>query len=200
LPPTFVGLTGGIGAGKSEALAALGRLGASVLSTDAIVHELYGDPDVVGAVVERWGDEVAPGGVVDRAAIARRAFGSSDDERTWLEGLLWPRVGDRMVAWREAEATREPPPPALVVEVPLLFEAGMEGAFDTTVAIVADEEVRAQRAGERGHEAIDERAVRQLTQQEKAELADHVVANSGTIEELEHSLSKLLEMLNESPA
>jgi dephospho-CoA kinase len=163
------------------------------------VHELYEDPEVVRAVVERWGEEVAPGGVVDRAAIARRAFSGSDDERTWLEGLLWPRVGDRMVAWREAESGREPPPAALVVEVPLLFEAGMEGAFDTTVAIVADEEVRAQRAGERGHEAVDERAVRQLTQREKAELADHVIANSGTIEELERSLSKLLEKLHESP-
>ena len=77
--PPLVGLTGGIGAGKSEALAALGRLGASTLSTDAVVHELYADPEVVGAVVERWGDDVAPGGVVDRAAVARQAFADADE-------------------------------------------------------------------------------------------------------------------------
>jgi dephospho-CoA kinase len=153
---------------------------------------------VIEAVVERWGPEVAPDGVVDRSAIARRAF-ADDEERVWLEGVLWPRVGTRMMVWREQESSREPPPEALVVEVPLLFEAGMEGAFDATVAVVTDEEVRAQRAGERGHEVVDERAARQLTQEEKAELADHVVANSGTIEELEQTLSELLEKLRATP-
>jgi dephospho-CoA kinase len=176
----------------------LERLGAATLSTDGVVHELYSDPEVIGAVVERWGEEVAPDGVVDRTAIARRAF-TDEEERRWLEGLLWPRVGDRMMAWREEESAREPAPKALVVEVPLLFEAGMEGAFDTTVAVVTDEEVRARRAGERGHEVIDERSARQLTQDEKAELADHVVANSGTLEELEQTLSELLEMLRATP-
>lgn len=162
------------------------------------MHELYSDRGVVEAVVERWGPEVAPDGVIDRSAIARRAF-VEDEERVWLEGLLWPRVGARMSAWRDEERAREPAPRALVVEVPLLFEAGMEGAFDTTVAIVADEEVRAHRAGGRGHEVLDERAGRQLTQDEKAELADYVVANSGTIEELEQTLSELLEKLGATP-
>jgi dephospho-CoA kinase len=153
---------------------------------------------VIEAVVERWGPDVAPDGVVDRSAIARRAF-ADDDERVWLEGLLWPRVGTRMMAWRDEEGGREPAPKALVVEVPLLFEAGMEGAFETTVAVVADEDVRARRAAERGHEVVDERSARQLTQEEKAELADHVVANSGTIEELEQTLSELLEKLRATP-
>src|SRR5207244_100876 len=67
----FVGLTGGLGSGKSTALAALERLGAATLSTDAVVHELYASDEVRDAVVERWGPEVAPDGVVDRAAIAR---------------------------------------------------------------------------------------------------------------------------------
>ena len=117
----FVGLTGGIGAGKSEALAALERLGASVLSTDAVVHELYSDPEVRDAVVARWGAEVAPGGRVDRSTVAAHAF-ESTTEREWLEGLLWPRVGERMAEWRSIESAREPAPVALVVEVPLLFE------------------------------------------------------------------------------
>ena len=70
----FVGLTGGMGAGKSTALAELERLGAAVLSTDAVVHELYEDERLRDAVVERWGEDVAPGGMVDRAAVAERAF------------------------------------------------------------------------------------------------------------------------------
>src|SRR3954465_11875259 len=84
--PPFVGLTGGIGAGKSEALAALGRLGAATLSTDAGVHELYADPAVRHAVTARWGADVAPDGRVDRAAVARRAFADAA-ERAWLEEL-----------------------------------------------------------------------------------------------------------------
>ena len=98
-PPPFVGLTGGIGAGKSEALAALERLGAATLSADAVVHELYRNPEIHAAVVKRWGEEVAPGGVVDRRAVARRAF-ADDDQRAWLEGLLWPKVGERIAEWR----------------------------------------------------------------------------------------------------
>ena len=90
-----------------------------------MVHELYRNPEIHAAVVDRWGDEVAPGGVVDRPAVARRAF-ADDDERDWLEGLLWPKVGERIAEWRAVESAREPAPPALVVEVPLLFEAGSD--------------------------------------------------------------------------
>jgi dephospho-CoA kinase len=193
--PPFVGLTGGIGAGKSEALAAFERLGASTISADAVVHELYGDPEIVAAVTDRWGEEMAPDGTVDRAAVAGRAFGDPD-ERAWLEGLLWPRVGERIAAWREAESRRDPAPPALVVETPLLFEAGLEGIYDATVAIVADEAVRAERAAARGHEAVDERQARQLSQSEKAQRATYAVSNSGSIEALQEKLSDLLVKLS----
>ena len=189
--PPFVGLTGGIGAGKSEALAAFERLGAATISADAVVHELYGDPEVVAAVTDRWGEAMAPGGTVDRDAVAGRAFGDAG-ERAWLEGLLWPKVGERIAAWREAESRRDPAPPALVVETPLLFEAGLEGVYDATVAVVADEAVRAERAAARGHEAVDERHARQLSQSEKAERATYAVSNSGSIEELQEKLSELL--------
>jgi dephospho-CoA kinase len=83
-----------------------------------------------------------------------------------------------------------------VVEVPLLFESGLDAAFDATVAVVADEEVRRQRAGARGHASLDERTARQLTQEEKAERATYTVANSGSIEELEKTLSQILDKLN----
>jgi dephospho-CoA kinase len=187
----FVGLTGGLGAGKSEALRALSELGAATLSTDAVVHELLADPELREAVVERLGPEVAPDGAVDRAALAERVFGDAE-ARAWLEGALWPRVGERVVAWRAQVEAADPPPAAAVVEVPLLFESGMESGFDSTLAVVAEEPLRAERAGARGHAAVESRAGRQLSQAEKAERADFVVENDGTLEDLRANLSRFL--------
>ena len=191
----FVGLTGGIGSGKSTALAALARLGAATLSSDAVVHELYGSDAVREAVCARYGADIAPGGVVDRNALATRVFGEPG-ERAWLEGLLWPLVGERIWRWRQELEQADPPPRAAVVEVPLLFEAGMESGFDATIAVVADEALRATRAGARGHAAVDERAARQLTQQEKAARSTYVVSNDGTEAELQSTLSGVLDMLS----
>src|SRR5947209_4311807 len=108
----FVGLTGGIAAGKSEALAALERLGAATLSADAVVHQLLASDEMRALLVERFGDGIAPGGHVDRARVAETVF-ADPEQRDWLEGELWPRVGSRIVAWREEAARREPS--ALVV-------------------------------------------------------------------------------------
>jgi dephospho-CoA kinase len=160
-----------------------------------VVHDLYTSDEVRDAVVARWGAEVAPGGTVDRTAIARAAFATPED-RAWLEQLLWPRVAERVAAWREEVARADPPPPAAVVETPLLFEAGMERIYDATIAVVADEDVRRDRAGARGHHAVDERAARQLPQEEKAARATYVVANSGTVDELTLALSRVLENLH----
>jgi dephospho-CoA kinase len=158
------------------------------------VHELYGSDAVRDAVTARWGPEVAPGGVVDRAAVAQSAF-AAPEERAWLEGLLWPLVGQHVASWRAGLADREPRPRAAVVETPLLFEAGLEGGYDATIAVVADEDVRAARAAARGHHAVDERSARQLSQEEKAARATYVVANSGTVEQLELELAAVLEKL-----
>ena len=187
----FVGLTGGIGAGKSEALAALERCGAATLSSDAVVHDLLQTPEVREQLVERLGEQVAPDGEVDRAAVARAVFDRPAD-REWLEGVLWPRVGARIAEWREELRRRADPPRAAVVEVPLLFEAGMEEAFDATVAVVADEAVRERRAAARGHEGVASRAGRQLSQEEKAQRADFVVHNDGDLGELERKMSEVL--------
>jgi dephospho-CoA kinase len=192
----FVGLTGGMGAGKSTALAALQRLGAAVLSSDVVVHELYGGEQLRDAVVGRWGAEVAPDGVVDRSAVAERAFASAE-ERSWLEGLLWPLVGARVAAWLEQVRATAPAarPRAAVVEVPLLFEAGMGGLYDATIAVVAEEQVRRERAAARGHALVDERSARQLPQEMKAQRATFVVRNDGTEADLEGELSAVLEKL-----
>jgi dephospho-CoA kinase len=192
----FVGLTGGIGSGKSTALAAFERLGAATLSTDAVVHELYESDEVRDAVIERYGPTVASNGSIDRSALATAAFATPED-RQWLEGLLWPRVGARMVAWREELERGTPKPRAAVVEVPLLFESGMEAAFDATIAVIADEQLRATRASGRGHQALDERLARQLPQQEKAQRATYVVTNDGDIDELESKLSAVLDILEQ---
>ena len=190
----YIGLTGGIGAGKSTALQALERLGARCLSTDRVVHELYASPEVQATVVERFGPSVLAGGEIDRAALARLAF-ATDADRAWLEGLLWPRVGERVITWRDAMRLLSPPPRAAVVEVPLLFESGLDRGYDATIAVIADEDVRAQRAGARGHAALAERSARQLTQEEKSQRATFTVVNDGTEAALEEKLSAILDKL-----
>ena len=187
----FVGLTGGLASGKSEALRALGELGAATLSTDEVVGELLSGPELRDEIVERLGPEVVKDGSLDRSAIAERVFGD-EESRKWLEGLLWPRVGERVVEFRRSVEAAAPPPPAAIVEVPLLFEAGMEAGFDHTIAVVADEDLRAERAGARGHAAVESRAQAQLSQDEKAQRADYVVRNDGSLDELRETLSCLL--------
>ena len=189
--PLKIGLTGGIAAGKSEALSAFARLGAATLSSDAVVHELLESAELQRRLVDRWGAEVAPPEGIDRARIGGIVF-ADPEELAWLESQIHPLVTARTAEWIESL------PPATefaVVEVPLLFEGGGEKRFDTTVAIVAGEELRRQRAAARGHALVDAREARQLTQEEKADRAEHVVVNDGSVADLEAALSALLAKL-----
>lgn len=189
--PAFVGLTGGIAAGKSEALAAFSRLGAAALSTDAVVHDLLGSPEAHERLVERWGEEVLADGGVDRERVAAIVF-ERPGELAWLESVLHPLVGGRVAQWRQSL----PSDTALaVVEVPLLFETGMEGAFDATVCVVADDSTRAARAGDRGTELLEGRSSRQLSQEDKAARATHVLTNDGSLAELERQVERLMTTL-----
>ncbi len=190
-PAPFVGLTGAIASGKSAALAAFERLGAAVLSTDAVTHELLARGEIADQLAERWGEEVAPGGVVDRERVGAIVF-ESPEELRWLESVLHPAVGARIVEWRAALPDGTP---VAVVEVPLLFETGMDAAFDATVAVVAPDEVRAERAGARGTARLAEREANQLSQEEKAARATHVLTNDGTPEELEAAIAELMSTL-----
>ncbi len=144
--PALIGLTGGIAAGKSEVLRVLGELGAATLSTDEVVHELLGTEEVRTLLIERWGAKVAPEGELDRGRIAGIVF-EEPDELTWLESVLHPRVGKRVLAWRGALPADID---VAVVEVPLLFEGRMAASFDATIAVVAADPVRERRAAERG--------------------------------------------------
>jgi dephospho-CoA kinase len=189
--PLTIGLTGGIAAGKSEALAAFARLGASTLSSDAVVHELLDSEPLLSRIVEHWGPEVAPEGRVDRGRIGEIVF-ADPEQLTWLEQQVHPLVGERIGGWlADLPAETE----VAVIEVPLLFESGMERAFDTTVAVVTEDEARRERAAARGHTLVDEREARQLAQHEKAARAEHTVANDGSVKDLERSLSALIERL-----
>jgi dephospho-CoA kinase len=190
--PLKIGLTGGIAAGKSEALEAFKRLGAATLSSDVVVHELLEGEPLRGRLVNRWGPDVVADGALNRAKIGEIVF-ADPEQLSWLEEQIHPLVGERTAAWltslpEDADVA--------VVEVPLLFEAGSDKVFDTTVAVVTADEVRRERAAARGHALVDEREARQLTQTEKAERAEHVVVNDGSVEDLEQALSALLAKLN----
>ena len=191
----FVGLTGAIAAGKSEALAALARLGAATLSTDAVVHDLLETERVRDLLVGRWGGEVAPHGRVDRSRVGAIVF-ERPEELEWLEAELHPLVAERVGAWGERlpEGTR-----LAVVEVPLLFETGMDAIFDATICVVAPEATRAERAGSRGAAGLDGRNARQLSQEEKARRATFVLRNDGTLEDLEAALAAILPQLEAWP-
>jgi dephospho-CoA kinase len=191
--PVSVAITGGIGAGKSEALQAFARHGAAVASSDEIVHRLYrDDAEVARALRERYGADVfAPDGAVDRKALGRVVFGAPD-ELAWLEALLHPRVVAEYMRWRE-ELERSPEPPALVVvEIPLLYETGGEKRFDRVVVITAPPELRAARA----RVADDGRSRRLMSDDEKVQRADFVYVNDGSLEGLDAFVGEVVEQLS----
>jgi dephospho-CoA kinase len=192
----FVGLTGGIGAGKSETLAAFERAGVATLSTDRVSHDLLDDDEVRAALVGRWGEEVAPGGSIDRNRVGEIVFGDRE-ELAFLEGLMHPRVGLHVLEWRQALGEDVE---VAVVEVPLLFEAGMEDAFDATVAVVAEDGIRDARLRERDHVGLAGREDRQLDQAEKERRADHVIRNDASLEELHEQVNELIEQLRTAGA
>src|SRR3954452_23390272 len=191
MAPLKIGLTGGIAAGKSTALKAFANLGAATLSSDAVVHELLESEPLRGQLAERWGPEVTADGGVDRAKIGEIVF-ADPEELSWLEQQIHPLVQEKTAGWLLSLPTETD---VAVVEVPLLFEAGSDKVFDTTVAVVTADEVRRERAAARGHALVDEREARQLTQPEKAARAEHVIENDGSVEDLERALSALLAKL-----
>ena len=179
--PLAVAITGGIAAGKSEALAAFARHGAATLSADAIVHDLLAnDAEVRAAIGERWGDDA----VGDRARIGEIVF-RDRGELDWLEQLLHPKTRAAADAWLASVDA-----PLAAVEVPLLYETGGEGRFDAVVVVTAPHEVRAaRRAG------LADRETRLLPDEEKARRADYAFVNDGSLEELDVFVGEVVEAL-----
>ena len=183
--PLAVALTGGIAAGKSEALQAFARHGAATISSDEVVHGLYRDDESLKAALrKRWGDSVFVDGEVDRAAVGRIVF-ADRDELTWLEGELHPRVRAATADWL-ARQTAD----VAVAEIPLLYETAGESRFDKVVVVTAPADVRAERRGE-----LADREARLVPDEEKVRRADFAYVNDGTLEELDAFVAGVLEEL-----
>jgi dephospho-CoA kinase len=192
-----VGLTGSIGAGKSTVARLLSRLGAAVIDADALAREATEDPEVLAGIARELGEDLVvagPGGpTLDRAATAARVFGDPE-ALARLNGIVHPwvrrRAADLMTALERSPA----PPPAIVHDVPLLFEAGLQGDYDVVVVVDAPPEVRARRLAARSGLSAEEVARREAAQMpahEKVARADHVVVNAGDLGELEDRVARL---------
>jgi dephospho-CoA kinase len=183
--PLAVALTGGIAAGKSEALRAFARHGAAVISTDDVVHDLYReDEGLQAAIRERWGNRVFRKGEVERPEIGRIVF-ADRAELAWLESELHPRVRQATDAWL-AEQTAD----VAVAEIPLLFETGGEQRFDRVVVVTAPPDLREAR-----RDGVAEREGRLVPENEKVRRADFSYVNDGSLEDLDAWIAGVLEEL-----
>jgi dephospho-CoA kinase len=192
--PLAVAITGGIGAGKSEALAAFARRGVPAVSSDELVHRLYrDDPEVRAAIAERWGERALDErGDPDRERIAEIVF-ADRDELGWLEQLLHPRVARAYTEWAEKLARLPEPPRLFVAEIPLLYETGGQERFDAVVVVTAPPEVRSAR-GRKVRQ--DDRTARLIPDEEKVRRADYAYVNDGTLEELDRFVGRVVQDLS----
>ena len=193
--PIAVAITGGIGAGKSEALYAFRRAGAATVSSDEIVHHLLRtDHDVRNAIVTELGEGVlAADGSVDRARVAEVVF-ADRSKLEFLEQLLHPRVAQEYLTWREQLGELANPPRVSVTEVPLLYETGGDKRFDKVVVITAPAKVREQRR----RVAPDNRETRLLPDKEKVQRADYSYVNTGTLAELDAWVEQVMAELTQA--
>ncbi len=190
--PIAVAITGGIGAGKSEALASFRRHGAATVSSDEIVHRLLREDQVVGkTLVERFGDGILDeAGQIDRSAIAEIVF-ADREALEWLESLLHPLVVQEYLEWREQLAALPNPPRLTATEVPLLYEVGGQDRFDAVVVVTAPPKVRAGRT----EVDTEEREPRLLPDPVKVAQADFAYVNDGSLEDLDAFVGDVMEEL-----
>ena len=186
--PLAVALTGGIAAGKSEALRAFALHGAGVISSDDVVHRLYREDEGLRAALrKRWGDRVFDDGEVDRAEVGRIVF-ADRAELAWLEAELHPRVRAAVDQWLTDQTAD-----VAVAEIPLLYETGGEVRFDRVVVVTAPPEVRESRRSD-----LAGREVRLVPEEEKVRRADYSYVNVGSLEELDAFVVEVLEELRRS--
>lgn len=184
-----IGLTGGIGSGKSTVAKIFAELGARIIDADALAHDAFTDEAIRQELAAAFGAEVVAGGLVDRKAIAQIVF-NDDVQRQRLNAIIHPWVQARRMELVAQYANER----VVVHEIPLLYEVGMGDAFDAVVVVTASEDLRAQRVFERSGLSTTEFTARdkaQMPLSEKAERADYIVTNDGSFEHLRRDVTAL---------
>jgi dephospho-CoA kinase len=183
----LVGLTGGIGSGKSTVAAMLAEHGAVIVDADVLAREVI-EPGTPGfdRVVERFGpDVVTPDGSLDRVALASKVF-ADERARLDLEGIVHPEVFRRLA---ETAAEHRDTDAVVVFDAPLIVEAGHASAFDVMILVTAPTEERIRRVlasrPDMTEEKVRERIAAQLSDGEKAAVSQHVIENAGTLQDLQ---------------
>ena len=187
-----VGLSGGIGCGKSTILGFFREAGWRTVDSDAVVRELLAtDAEVQAQLRSRWGEAVFADGAVDRGAVAKRVFGHEGDLK-WLEELLHPLVRKTWLA-----SIEQAPDANWLVEIPLLFEKRLETRFDLTVCVISPPDVVTDRMVARAYTEvqIEQRRKQQMPLEEKIERADYLISNAGSLEFLKQQTTRLIEQI-----
>jgi dephospho-CoA kinase len=185
--PAVIGIVGGIASGKSAIANKFKRQGAVVLSADDAAHEVLRLPEVKASARARWGEGIfAPDGEIDRPALANIVFApppAGEHDRKYLEELTHPKIG-KLLAERLESFRGQENVPAIVLDIPLLYESGWNNFCNKIVFVAAEESVRQARARARGwsDEEFSRREATQASLDAKRASADFVVDNSGTLE------------------
>lgn len=185
-----LGITGGLGAGKSTACQRLKEKGAVIFDADTIAKEILQEPQIQEQLIDEFGAEIVQNGSVITSRLARIAF-INEENQSALNNIVHPRVIERFEKLREELGDRDG---LLVMDAPLIFESGINGHLDHTVLIYSTMKLRIARALRRGNltrEQILQRMALQMPEEEKRELADFVVENNSTVEHLYEEIDKL---------
>jgi len=186
-----LGVTGGIGSGKSTATAFLAEFGAAVVSADELVHHLLEEQAIISRIERHFGGAVLEDEQIVRPALANVVFNDAG-ELVWLESLLHPHVKRLIADWARDQQSRRPRPPLLVAEVPLLFESDMTDIFDYILLVTAPEAARRKRLSSKvTADEFSRRAARQQPEAEKATRSDFVVENVGGREHLKRYVGEV---------
>ncbi len=196
--PLKIGLTGNIGSGKSTVARLLIERGAALVDADALAREAASDPQVLAAIAEKLGDDLVRGGGLDRAATAARVFEDAE-ARAILNSIIHPWVRRESAARVEALRMQDEPPRVILMDIPLLYENGLEAGLDAVIVVNAPLAVRVKRVGARSGLSEADVVARdgaQLSLEKKVARADFVLENSGDLEDLERQVEALWRELN----